>query len=68
MRRALTAMVAWCIGWMAPLARAQITYEMKDTASAIPKESAMWEWIYGAVFVFACLAVAFKGAKRSNLE
>ena len=32
------------------------------------EESVMIEWLIGAVFLIGCLVVAFKPAKRSNLQ
>jgi FtsH-binding integral membrane protein len=44
------------------------TYEVVAPKVVSAEQSLLWEWIYGLVFVVGCLVVAFKPAKRSNLQ
>jgi len=34
----------------------------------LDESKAGWEWTIGTVFVVACLVVAFKNSKRSNVQ
>lgn len=45
---------------------AQETYPEPKIAPTPP--TVMLEWLIGAIFLVACLVVAFKPAKRSNLR
>jgi hypothetical protein len=48
-------------------AMGQMSYP-QPTPYTVTKESMWMEWVIAAVFVVGCLVVAFKPAKRSNLE
>lgn len=48
-------------------AMAQFTYS-EPPPSAVTKDSMWVEWLIAAVCVVGCLVIAFKPAKRSNLE
>lgn len=39
-----------------------------STAKPLPPAKPVIEWVIGAVFLVACLVVAFKNAKRSNVQ
>ena len=53
---------------MAPYAAiAQTTYPIPEVSTAA-RESTWMEWVIGAVFLVGCLVLAFKPAKRSNLQ
>jgi hypothetical protein len=48
-------------------AAAELSYPIV-APSMVQKESVWMEWLIAAVFVVGCLVIAFKGAKRSNVD
>ena len=48
-------------------AMGQLSYP-NPSPSTTAKESMWMEWVIAAVFVAGCMVIAFKRAKRSNLE
>lgn len=62
--RALTVLMSWVLTAPPVLAQSREVVSRKSGA----EESVMIEWLIGAVFLVGCLVVAFKPAKRSNLQ
>ncbi len=58
---------AWLAFWATALPAWAQQYEAPQP-QPVGEQSMMWEWLYGMVFLVGCLAVAFKPAKRSNLQ
>ncbi len=53
---------------MAPYAAlAQVQYPVPEMTT-VARESIWLEWVIAAVFLVGCLMLAFKPAKRSNLQ
>ena len=44
------------------------TYEQPETKVVTGDTSLLWPWLYGLTFLIGCLVVAFKPAKRANLQ
>lgn len=65
MRMRMTTAILWLAGAQALLAQQAV---QEDTVTAIPFEGSAITWLIGAGFIIGALVVAFKPAKRSNLQ
>jgi hypothetical protein len=44
------------------------TYELPAPKTSSTEPSMLWPWLFGLAFLVGCLVVAFKPAKRANLQ
>lgn len=44
------------------------SYELPQPKTVGGESSMLWPWLYGLAFLIGCMAVAFKPAKRANLQ
>ena len=44
------------------------TYDVPSPKTVSGEPSLLWPWLYGLAFLVGCLMVAFKPAKRANLQ
>ncbi len=65
MRMWMTTAILWLAGIQTLLAQQAI---QEDSVSEIPSEGSALTWLIGAGFIIGALVVAFKPAKRSNLQ
>ena len=44
------------------------TYDLPAPKTSSTEPSMLWPWLFGLAFLVGCLVVAFKPAKRANLQ
>jgi hypothetical protein len=44
------------------------TYDLPQPKTVTTEPSLLYPWLFGLAFLVGCLAVAFKPAKRANLQ
>ena len=58
-------LAAWAMLQAAAMAQ---SYELPPPNVSTTERSLLWPWLYGLAFLIGCLVVAFKPAKRANLQ